>query len=316
MSSVQGEAVSAAWRELVDAFLEERIRIPGGSPHTLRAYRAELGRLLRYLAAGSAAETAESPADGAVPGLSEVTSEDLRNLLLDLRRRGLASASRARALAPIRSFFAWLEETGRIARDPALPLRSPRAERRLPSVPSEPDVGALLEAASQGPSGIRDRAVLELLYTTGMRSAELLALDLGDVDPDRDRLTVLGKGNRERTVPVGRRARQALVAWLEDRPSWTDPGEPALFVGRQGGRLASRSLRAMFRRWCLAAGGRSGFSPHSIRHAFATHLLDAGADLRSVQELLGHRSVGTTAIYTHLTAARLRQAYEESHPHA
>jgi integrase/recombinase XerC len=197
-------------------------------------------------------------------------------------------------------------------------MRSPRKGRSLPGCPSEADVSRLLSvpAKDSGSLGLRDLAILELMYSSGLRAQELVSLDWSDFDPGASSLVVLGKGNRERLVPLGKRAEAALAGWSLHRSELAKKDEPALFVNARGGRLTTRGLRWLFGRWCLRAGGLAGYSPHSIRHAFATHLLDGGADLRSVQELLGHKGIQTTQIYTHLSTARLRRAYQEAHPHA
>lgn len=250
-------------------------------------------------------------------GLQALQARHLRDFLAGLQRDGLAASSRARALAAVRGYLRFLTDQGILERDPSLGLRTPRQEKRLPACPAVPEVLGLIDAAAErsGVGGPRDRAILELMYSSGVRAAELTALD-ADAARGVDRLVVRGKGNKERVVPLGERARRAMDEWLAVRDEVAREDEPALFVNLKGGRLGTRGLRYLFRRWCQAAGGRAGYTPHSIRHAFATHLLDGGADLRSVQELLGHAGIQTTQLYTHLSTARLRRAYEEAHPHA
>lgn len=292
----------------VERFLSLRYRSRRASPETVKAYRREALRLLGFA-------RRRHPGLDSKAALGRLDAPALRDFLLGLQKAGLSASSRARALAAIRSFTRWLEDEGVLARDPGRGLRSPKRPRVLPSVPGERDLLALLERAGEGPRGPRDRALLELMYSTGMRVGELEKLDL-EAARGSDRMVVQGKGAKERVVMVGARAREALAGWLAVRPGVAAPGERALFVNAKGSRLTARGVRFLFREWCLRSGGLTGYSPHSVRHAFATHLLEAGADLRSVQELLGHAGLATTQIYTHLTAARLRQAYEEAHPHA
>lgn len=298
--------VSESCTELVERFLDHRYRARHASPHTLEGYRRDTRRFLDFV---------ERELGGALP---EIRPSHVRSYLAGLQRRGLAPSSRSRSLAAVRSFLTYLHETGKIPRNPAEGLRSPRKGRNLPGCPSALDVTQLLDAARGEAEGLalRDVAMLELMYSSGLRARELLSLDHDEILPGGESLRVLGKGDRERLVPLGVRARDALLTWLEERTRWAREGAAALFVNSRGARLTTRGLRWLFGRWCQRAGGLSGYSPHSIRHAFATHLLDGGADLRSVQELLGHKGIQTTQIYTHLSTARLRRAYEEAHPHA
>lgn len=288
---------------LVEDFLRRRVDARNGSPHTRKAYQRELGRFLGHL---------EDHGPGC---LTKVRARHLRAYLHHLQKQGLAASSRARAVAAVRGFLRFLEDRGVLETSPAAALRSPKKPRTLPRCPGEGEVVELLTASLEGGDPARDQALLELMYAAGLRAAEVVGLDLAAYRPGQARMVVRGKGDKERTVPVGARARAALDAWLEVRDQRAKAGEDALFLNHRGRRLTTRGLRDIFRRWCLRAGGLSGYSPHSVRHAVATHLLDAGADLRSVQELLGHASLATTQIYTHLTAARLRRAYEEAHPH-
>lgn len=293
--------------EWVERYLALRQSARGASSHTLEAYSRELRRFLGFVS-GRLGEGAD--------GLQRLQAHHLRDFLAGLQREGLAASSRARALAAVRGFLRFLTDQGLLARDPCLGLRTPRQQRRLPACPAVPEVLGLIDAAAEraGPGGLRDRAILELMYSAGVRAAELTALD-AEAAPGVDRLVVLGKGDKERVVPLGERARRALDEWLSVRHEVAKGDEPALFVNLRGRRLGTRGLRYLFRRWCQAAGGRAGYTPHSIRHAFATHLLDGGADLYSVQQLLGHAGIQTTQLYTHMSTARLRRAYEEAHPH-
>ena len=240
--------------------------------------------------------------------------------------QGTARASLARRAAAVRTFCRWAVREGLIETDPSVRLRSPRRDHTLPEVKRAGEMAAVLAragdtAGSGDPAALRDHAVLELLYATGVRVGELTALDIDDVDRHRRTLRVLGKGNRDRTVPFGVPADRAIEAWLTTgRPALAGPASgPALFLGARGGRLDQRRVRDLVHRMTGAEiDGSTGRSvgPHALRHTAATHLLDGGADLRAVQDLLGHRSLSTTQIYTHVSVDRLTQSYRQAHPRA
>jgi len=306
---VSDEPIPAAWSSAIDDWGRRLASARGRSPHTIRAYLGDL----RQLAAFAVGRGAHRPA--------EVDLELLRDWLGAQVDAGTAMSSLARRAAAARGFFADLRRTGGIEVDPAVRLRSPRAERRLPTVPGRPQletVFASLEAAAaeDDPVARRDLAVVELLYASGLRVSELTGLDLDDVDLDRRTVRVFGKGAKERVVPFGGRAATALAAWRErGRPRLaTAESGPALFLGVRGRRLAARTVHALATRLLGATGGPHG--PHAFRHAAATHLLDGGADLRVVQELLGHASLGTTQLYTHVTVDRLKVVHDQAHPRA
>jgi integrase/recombinase XerC len=231
-----------------------------------------------------------------------------------------------RRVAAVKSFFAWARKSGLTAADPASTLRSPKVERRLPPTVEAADaqrffdvlqarVGAAPDDAARA-SAWRDLAVFEVLYASGMRVAELCGLDEASLDWDRGVVRVLGKGSKERVVPLGAPALRAVRKWLGFRALLAAPGERALFVGDRGGRIDPRVVRRLVHRVVAAVPEAPDFGPHGLRHAMATHLLEGGADLRSVQEMLGHSSLATTQIYTHVTGERLRQAFEQAHPRA
>jgi integrase/recombinase XerC len=278
------------------------------SAHTLRAYRSDLSSLLAFA--------------------SERGCKDARTIDTLLLREWLASlsapsrATLARKQAAVRGFFGWLVSTGRAARDPSAPLRTPRRAAPLPRVLDEAAIEALL-AAPQGelPAALRDRALLEALYSTGMRVEECQHLELAALDLDGGSVRLLGKGRKERLGLLGGAARQALRAWLPARERLLlerrRAGQTALFVNlRDGGGLTTRSIARLVKHYAVLAGLPGDTSPHTLRHSFATHLLDRGADLRTVQELLGHASLSTTQIYTHVSIGRLRDVYRRSHPRA
>ena len=288
------------------------------SERTVRAYRSDLDRFATFwerdFGAGSATSTP----------LAHVDSLAVRSYLASLHRARLASRSLARHLSTLRSFFRWACREGHLEKNPARALPSPRLPRTLPRAMTLPDTERLLTAEEDGPFPERDRALFELLYATGLRVSEAAGLDLEDVDFTARVLRVVGKGNKERIAPFGEEAGDALAAYLPARgerrrgsraAETDDDGEP-LFVNSRGGRLTTRSMARLLKRRLRAAGLPAEISPHALRHSFATHLLEAGADLRAIQELLGHASLSTTQKYTHLDAARLRDVYRRAHPKA
>lgn len=281
------------------------------SEHTVRAYTGDIAQLLGHLD------------QSGHPDLSEVTRADLRRWLATLGANGSARSTQQRRAAAARVFFDWCRRTERLDADPALGLRSPKLPRRLPVGLSRNEADELLTAMiayaaeDGGVVGQRDVAILELLYATGIRVSELCGLDLGDLDRDRQLVRVIGKGNKERSVPVGTPAWRAVDIWLGYRPTLrTDSSPEALFLGEKGGRINPRVVRRIVHRALTAVPGAPDLGPHGLRHSMATHLLEGGADLRSVQELLGHSSLATTQIYTHVTTDRLRAAFEQAHPRA
>jgi integrase/recombinase XerC len=245
---------------------------------------------------------------------------NLRGWLAISRNAGLARTTLARRAAALRTFTAWAHRRGLAGTDAGQLLASPRAHRRLPPVLRADEAAAAMNppAEADGPAAMRDRVVLELLYATGIRVSELVGLDVDDVDRRRRVLRVLGKGSKERTVPYGLAAERALDEWLRrGRPKLARPGSgPALLLGVRGRRLDPRTAREIVHDAVRRVAGAPDIGPHGLRHTAATHLLDGGADLRSVQELLGHASLATTQIYTHVSVERLRQTYTRAHPRA
>jgi integrase/recombinase XerC len=287
------------------------------SPRTVLAYRTDLDRFTDFWET----EFAHEPA-GKTP-LSRVDTLAVRSYLAHLHRGRLANRSLARHLSTLRSFFRWACREGHLQKNPARGLPSPRIPRTLPRALTLPDTERLLDAREETLVPERERALFELLYATGLRVSEAAGLDVEDVDLSARLLRVTGKGNRERIVPFGETALEALREYLPSRAALRhgveddDPesGEP-LFVNARGGRLTTRSMARLLKRRLRAAGLPEEISPHALRHTFATHLLQAGADLRAIQELLGHASLSTTQKYTHLDAARLREVYRNAHPKA
>jgi len=254
---------------------------------------------------------------------ADLTIRTLRSWLANLQIRGRARTTLARRATAARVFTAWLARTGRAQGDAGALLASPKAHRELPAALTQSEVRALLDAtleavADDGSAGLRDLAMLELLYATGIRVGELVGLDLDDLDRGRRVVRVFGKGRKERAVPYGAPASDAIEIWLDrGRPELsTERSGPALFLGVRGGRIDQRTVRSVVHTRLAAVEGAPDLGPHGLRHTAATHLLEGGADLRSVQEILGHASLGTTQIYTHVSTDRLRQAYKLAHPRA
>ena len=290
----------------------ERVKGRGLSPHTARAYGRDLKVFTDFLRA----------AEGALPAPEAVTPMMVQGFAAHLRGRGLAPASAARALSAVRGLFADLAERGAVPANPAAQVVGPKRPKRLPRHLSEPDMAALLESPrGEGRLAVRDRALLETMYASGIRVGEAAGLDVPDLRLDEGLIRVRGKGNKERIVPVGAKAREALTHYLALWGPWRAKGrrEPArapLFLNPGGDRLTSRGLAFILARRLSESGVFSRISPHGVRHSFATHLLDAGADLRAIQELLGHASLSTTQRYTHVSLAHLDRAYRAAHPRA
>jgi len=283
------------------------------SPHTRRAYREDVGRFLEFLSGFAGRDAAGIDA-------AEVDALAVRSWLASLRAGGQARTSIVRRLSALRTFFSFLEREGLVEGNPARGVATPRTEKSLPVTLSVAEAGAVVEAPpSDTDLGLRDRAILELLYATGLRVSELVGLSLPDVDLPGRQARTLGKGRKERIVPFGEKAAEALAAWLPARLALLAGrrvrGEP-LFLNARGGRLTDRSVRRVLLSALSAAEVSRHASPHSLRHSFATHLLSAGADLRTIQELLGHASLATTQKYTHLDVERLMEVYRKAHPKA
>jgi integrase/recombinase XerD len=295
-----------AWmRGPIDAYLAYLLAERGLARTSVDAYASDLAHFAAFAARRGA---------GSLTGLRRPT---ITLYLLALRRRGLADSSVARRLASIRGWTAYLLREGLIDDDPAHDIGSGRPGRRLPGILSVEEVERLLaQPRGDRPLALRDRAILELLYAAGLRVSELVALDVGDIHLSVEYVRCLGKGAKERIVPIGAAAVRALQRYLvHARPALVGRRPTAaLFVNRRGGRLTRQSVWTMLRANARAAGLRTPVHPHTLRHSFATHLLDRGADLRAVQEMLGHASVVTTQLYTHLTRSHLREVYRRAHP--
>jgi integrase/recombinase XerC len=288
------------------------------SPRTVLAYRTDLEQFADFWERDFANRSASKTR------LAEVDTLAVRSHLASLHRRRLSNRSLGRHLSALRSFFRWACREGLLAKNPARGLASPRAPRTLPRAMTLADTESLLETSDEGSFPERERALFELLYATGLRVSEAAGLDIADLDLESRLVRAQGKGGKERIVPFGEPAAEAVAEYLPLRsslraatnPDRDDEDAEPLFVNARGGRLTTRSMARLLKRRLRAAGLPAQISPHALRHTFATHLLQAGADLRSIQELLGHASLSTTQKYTHLDAARLREVYRRAHPRA
>jgi integrase/recombinase XerC len=304
---VRRAGLAAELESAVEAFERHLADDRGLSAHSVRAYVGDVVGLLDHAARMGHEDLA---------GLDLTV---LRSWLARQRSTGASRSTLARRSASARTFTAFAHRHGLIERDPGVLLASPKPHRELPGVLVTEQARALLESADDpSPAGLRDRLVLELLYATGIRVGELVGLDVDDVDRGRRLVRVIGKGDKERSVPYGVPAEQALDAWLSrGRPALaTEASGPALLLGNAGRRLDPRAARRLVHAYLGRVEGAPDLAPHGLRHSAATHLLEGGADLRVVQELLGHTSLATTQIYTHVSVERLRAAYQQAHPRA
>lgn len=277
---------------------------------TIKSYREDLETLIEYL----------TESMGVSPRPDQITPLDLRTYVAALHEAGYAKSSVARKLASLRSFFRFAQREGLCDSNPAKPLRNPRRERKLPHFLTTKEIGKLLAAPPRSePMGRRDRAIFETLYSAGLRVSELVGINKNDLDLVEGIVRVRGKGKKERLSPLGSFAVRALNRWLKDHDFKGAPSErknPPVFLNKFGKRITTRSVGRMLEKYLKLTGLDLRTSPHTLRHSFATHLLDSGADIRSVQELLGHKSLVTTQIYTHVSTAGLRAVYERAHPRA
>ena len=271
------------------------------APHTLAAYARD-GELLETLSQG------RTPAS--------LGAHDIRRFVATLHSRGLAPRSLSRVLSAWRGFFDWLARAREIEANPCTGIRAPRSPRRLPEALSPDEAVRLVAIGDDSPLGLRDRALFELAYSCGLRVSELAGLDVGAVDERTGEARVTGKGSKTRIVPVGAPALAALAAWMPARSTLAAPGEPALFVGRSGRRVSVRDVQRRIKRHAAAAGIPVDVHPHMLRHSFASHVLQSSGDLRAVQEMLGHASIASTQVYTHLDFQHLAKVYDAAHPRA
>jgi integrase/recombinase XerC len=275
------------------------------SPHTQAAYRRDLEAFLRFCQGQG------------VDAWSHIDAQHVRTFVAARHRQGMSGRSLQRNLSAIRAFYRFLMREGMVSRNAAQSVRAPKSPRLLPSVLDADQTASLLEISGTDPVTRRDRAMLELMYSSGLRVAELVDLDLDDLDFAQGEVRVMGKGSKQRLLPVGSLALQAIHDWLPQRLEWlAGNGEGALFVSRRGRRLSTRSVQYRAARWGVQQGLVTHVHPHMLRHSFASHMLESSGDLRAVQELLGHANISTTQIYTHLDFQHLAKVYDQAHPRA
>ena len=297
-------AEPGALQQVLDAFLAHLRHERRLSPRTVEGYGRDLTVLAAWLR------------DAGVGDWAAVTEHHVRGFVGARRRKGVSGRSVQRGLSALRSLYRYLLREGLVRGNPGQGVRPPKTPRRLPATLDPDQLGQLLDVPVDTPLGLRDAAIVELFYSSGLRLAELVGLDLGDVDRGDAMVEVTGKGSKTRRVPVGRLALEALQRWLTVRTDLAAADERALFVSERGHRLHPRTIQARLRHLALERGAARSLHPHLLRHSFASHLLESSGDLRAVQELLGHANISTTQIYTHLDFQHLAQAYDQAHPRA
>ena len=291
-------------KTLIDGYLAHLSRERRLSPHTASNYARDLRALADFAERGSLASW------------KTLDSQHVRVFAAKSHAGGLNPRSVQRRLSAVRGFFNYLLRERVVTSNPAVDVRAPKAAKRLPGTLDVDQISQLLDIPPENALAVRDRAIMELFYSSGLRLDELVTLDLGQLDLADRTVRVLGKGRKQRIVPVGRRADEALRAWLKERGGMASPGESAVFVGQKGSRLKHRAVQLRIAYWARRKGLPTHVHPHLFRHSFATHLLESSKDLRGVQELLGHADISTTQIYTHLDFAHLARTYDASHPRA
>ena len=299
--SAPARATGTKPRSALERYLESLRTGRRLAAHTLAAYGRD-GRLLESLAGGRA--------------LADLTGHDIRRFVSTLHGKGLSPRSLARVLSAWRGFFGWLLRHKEADANPCAGVRPPKAPRRLPDALSPDEAVRLVSVEDRSPLGLRDRALFELAYSSGLRVSELTGLDLAALDRATGEVRVTGKGSKTRIVPVGRHALDAIAAWLPVRSEIAKPGERALFVGRSGARMVPREVQRRIKRQATIAGIAADVHPHMLRHSFASHVLQSSGDLRAVQEMLGHASIASTQVYTHLDFQHLAKVYDAAHPRA
>ncbi|GAB4349920.1 MAG: tyrosine recombinase XerC [Gammaproteobacteria bacterium] len=293
---------AAQWLDRFIQHLQHERRV---SPHTAKNYRRDLNSLLAFCREQS------------LTHWRELDSHRVREYVARLHRQGSGPRTIQRALSAIRSFYHYLLREGEVGHNPAVDIPAPRAPRKLPRTLDVDQVAGLLDIKGDDPLTCRDRAMMELVYSSGLRLAELVSLNVDDIDLADATLRVTGKGNKTRILPIGRLARTALRSWLQCRAEFKpDATEPALFLSRRGKRLSPRSFQERLKTWARRQGTAGKVHPHMLRHSFASHLLESSGDLRAVQELLGHADISTTQIYTHVDFQHLARVYDKAHPRA
>ncbi len=289
---------------LLNQFIQYLHTERGLSVRTRMAYERDLQWVIDALAA----DGIEHP--------SSATEHHVRALVARRHRQGLGGKSLQRLLSSIRSFFKWMLREGIVEQNPALAVRAPKSPRHLPATLDADAINQLLNITDTSPLAIRDKAMMELFYSSGLRLSELAGLDWEQLDLGSGMVSVTGKGNRMRMVPVGRKAVEALLEWRKTRIAFVGLSEPSVFVSRNGNRISPRTIQSRIRHWAIRQGLPVNVHPHLLRHSFASHILESSGDLRAVQELLGHADIATTQIYTHLDFQHLAKVYDKAHPRA
>ncbi|MEJ1397052.1 MAG: tyrosine recombinase XerC [Candidatus Sedimenticola sp. (ex Thyasira tokunagai)] len=274
------------------------------SPHTLSNYARDLHRIEAWCE------------EQAIDEWRQLNTHQIRAYIAQRYRHGIAGKTLQRELSALRSLFRYLLREGEVENNPATGVRAPKSGRKLPPSLDADQIGSLLDVASSDPLELRDLAIMELLYSSGLRLAELVSIDIGQIDRADASLIVTGKGRKSRQLPVGNKALQAVAAWEQVRGELAQPDEAALFVSKRGKRISPRTVQQRLKQWALKQGAIQNIHPHMLRHSFAGHLLESSGDLRAVQELLGHADISTTQIYTHLDFQHLAQVYDSAHPRA
>jgi integrase/recombinase XerC len=291
-------------RDLLEAFLHHLAHERRLSPHTLSNYRRDLTRVRDWLE------------DGNRGTWQRLDQETVRGYVAWRHRCGASGKTLQRELSALRSLYRYLLREGESVQNPAQGVRAPKSARKLPATLDADQLCGLLDHPDDDPLMLRDTAMIELFYSSGLRLAELVSVDVGDIDMNDATLEVTGKGAKTRRVPVGGQAREAIRTWLRVRGNYAGADQPALFVSQRGNRIHPRTVQQRLQRWALTQGATRGVHPHLLRHSFASHLLESSGDLRAVQELLGHSDISTTQIYTHLDFQHLAQVYDKAHPRA
>ena len=308
--SAAGDTIAAlAGRDgIVRRFLDHLTHERRLSPLTVQCYGRDLGRIIHWLA-----ELQDRVEDGAITRMDQ---GQVRAYVAWRHRGGVSGRTLQRELSGLRTLYRWLLREGLARVSPAAGVRAPKSPRKLPGTLDADQLSRLLDTPDDDLLAIRDTAMVELFYSSGLRLAELISVNLGDIDMAEGALTVTGKGAKTRRVPVGRKAREAVERWMRVRANLASAGEPALFVSSRGGRIRPRTVADRVARWARERGATRGVHPHLLRHSFASHLLESSGDLRAVQELLGHADISTTQVYTHLDFQHLAQVYDQAHPRA
>ncbi|MET0052961.1 MAG: tyrosine recombinase XerC [Candidatus Thiodiazotropha sp.] len=288
----------------LDRFLDYLAHERRLSPHTRESYARDLRAARNWLS------------EHAIQDWTHLTQDQVRHYIAQRHRQGMSPKSLHRELSSLRALFNFLIREELAQANPALGVRAPKVRRKLPVTLDADQIGQLLDIDATDTLSLRDRAIMELFYSSGLRLAELIALDLGQVDLQEQMVAVTGKGNKSRLVPVGSQAREAIQRWLTVRHELAGPDEPALFVGVRGKRISRSTVQKQLHDWSVRQGAPRNIHPHLLRHSFATHLLESSGDLRAVQELLGHANISTTQIYTHLDFQHLAEVYDKAHPRA